>query len=78
MHPFCCKLHDRMSFDVFGFTGVLRKKIYQINILDIKYSDNEQNKATITYIKKNRKSSLEYTITQSMVKTPDGWKILYP
>ena len=46
-------------------------------MLDIKYSDNEQNEATITYIKKNHKSSLEYTITQSMVKTPDGWKILY-
>ena len=54
----------------------LIKKSYQINILDIKYSDNEQNKATISYIK-NRKSNLEYTITQSMVKTPDGWKILY-
>ena len=47
-------------------------------MLDIKYSDNEQNEAPITYIKKNHKSSLEYTITQSMVKTPDGWKILYP
>ena len=54
----------------------LIKKSYQINILDIKYSDNEQNKATISYIK-NRKSTLEYPITQSMVKTPDGWKILY-
>lgn len=56
---------------------MLRKNSYQINVLDIKYSDNEQNKATISYIK-NRKNSLEYTITQSMVKTPDEWKILYP
>ena len=55
---------------------MLRKKSYQINVLDIKYSDNEQNKATISYIK-NRKSNLEYTITQSMVKTSAGWKILY-
>lgn len=55
---------------------MLRKKSYQINIPDIKYSDNEQNKATISHIK-NRKNSLEYTITQSMVKIPDGWKILY-
>ena len=55
----------------------LRKNRYQINTLDIEYSDNEQNKATITYTEKNRKNSLEYTITQSMVKTPDGWKILY-
>lgn len=39
----------------------LIKKSYQINILDIKYSDNEQNKATISHIK-NCKSSLEYTI----------------
>ena len=30
---------------------MLRKKSYQINILNIKYSDNEQNKATISYIK---------------------------
>lgn len=56
---------------------MLRKKSYQINILNIKYSDNEQNKATITYTEKNRKSNLEYTITQFMVKTSAGWKILY-
>ena len=55
----------------------LIKKSYQINILNIKYSDNEQNKATITYTEKNRKSNLEYTITQFMVKTSAGWKILY-
>jgi hypothetical protein len=57
---------------------MLRKKSYQINILNIKYSDNEQNKATITYTEKNRKNNLEYTITQFMVKTSAGWKILYP
>ena len=74
MHPFCCKLHDRMSFDVFGFTENAEKK--ELSNQYIEY--NEQNKATITYTEKNRKSNLEYTITQFMVKTSAGWKILYP
>ena len=26
MHPFCRKLHDRMSFDVFDFTENAEKK----------------------------------------------------